>query len=271
MGMPRVAIEVVEERRKQLGELLQSSGYLPVDELCRRLKVSEATCRRDLATLSQRDQVRRTFGGALSVEKSPSLRQFDTSFASFRARRRLAADSKRILAERAVRLVKAGQIVFLDAGTTTFRVVEALVRRPPTPLMVVTHSLMVALHLGAVEGLTVHLLGGQVLYRQGLTLGPTAESAAGEFEFDLALLGAEAFNTDGVFNSQDDVVQLQKKIVRKSKRTRFLMDRTKVGQTALVKVFGWDDWPSGDVRLMTDGDSSLLREHGIEKQFVSRG
>jgi DeoR/GlpR family transcriptional regulator of sugar metabolism len=254
-----------------LWELLQSSGYLPVDELCRRLKVSEATCRRDLAALSKRDQVRRTFGGALSVEKSPSLRQFDTSFASFRARRRLAADSKRILAERAVRLVKARQVIFVDAGTTTFRVVEALVRRPPTPLAVVTHSLMVALQLGAVDGVTVHLLGGQVLYRQGLTLGSTTESAAGEFEFDLALLGAEAFNDDGVFNSQDDVVRLQKKIVGKSKRVRFLMDRTKVGQSAMVKVFGWSDWPSGDVGLITDADSSLLREYGVEKRFVSRG
>jgi DeoR family fructose operon transcriptional repressor len=269
--MPRVALEVVETRRTRLAEVLQSSGYLPVGELCRRLGVSEATCRRDLTMLANRDQVRRTFGGALGVERSPSLGQYEAGFASFRARRRLASGSKSVLARRAVGLIKAGQVIFLDAGTTVYRVVEELVQRPPDRLTVVTHSLMVALRLGAVEGMTVHLLGGQVLYRQGLTLGARTEVAARAFNFDLALLGAEAFNSVGIFNSQDDVVRLQKTVVGRSRRVRFLMDKTKGGQTAAVEVFGWERWPGRDVRLLSDADAALLAKNGVEKRFVARG
>jgi DeoR/GlpR family transcriptional regulator of sugar metabolism len=269
--MPRVAIDIVEARRKRLAEVLESSGYLPVGELCRRLGVSEATCRRDLTMLVDRDQVRRTFGGALGVVQSPSLGQYDAGFASFRARLRVASGSKSILAQRAVALIKAGQVIFLDAGTTTFRVMEELVRRPPDRLTVVTHSLMVALRLGAVEGMTVHLLGGQVLYRQGLTLGARTEVAARVFDFDLALLGAEAFNHRGIFNSHDDVVRLQKTVVGRSRRVRFLMDKTKGGQTAAVEVFGWERWPGGDVRLLSDADAGLLEKNGVDKRFVARG
>ena len=269
--MPRVALEVVEARRRRLAEVLESSGYLPIGELCRRLGVSEATCRRDLAMLVRRDQVRRTFGGALGIQQSPSLGQFDAGFASFRARRRLAGGSKSILARRAVGLVKARQTIFLDAGTTVFRVMEELVRRPPDRLTVVTHSLMVALRLGAVEGVTVHLLGGQVLYRQGLTLGARTEIAAGAFDFDLALLGAEAFNHVGIFNSQDDVVRLQRKVIARSKSVRFLMDRTKADGVAPVRVLGWADWPGGDVRLLSDADAALLGKTGVDRRFIARG
>lgn len=269
--MPRVAIEVVESRRKRLAGFLQSSGYLPVAELCRRLNVSEATCRRDLTMLVNRDQVRRTFGGALGVQQSPTLGQFDAGFASFRARRRLAASSKSRLARRAVRLIKRRQTIFLDAGTTTFRVMEELIRRPPDRLTVVTHSLMVALHLSSVEGVTVHLLGGQVLYRQGLTLGSRTELAARAFDFDLALLGAEAFNNAGIFNSQEDVVRLQKNVVSRSKSVRFLMDKTKAGQAAPVPVFRWDRWPRGDVRLLSDAGAALLRKNRVDRRFARKG
>jgi DeoR/GlpR family transcriptional regulator of sugar metabolism len=268
--MPRVALEVVEDRRRRLAALLETAGYLPVDELCRRLNVSQATCRRDLSQLVDRAQIRRTFGGALGLQQPLGVRQYDASFASFRSRKRLASGSKLKLARRAVRMMKANQVVFIDAGTTTFRLVEELADQPPTPLTIVTHSLMVALHLGAVEGFTVHLLGGEVLHRQGLTLGKSTEMAAGDFEFDLALLGAEAFNSAGIFNSQENVVRLQKIVMERSKSTRFLMDRTKAGQSAPVPVLNWERWPGGDVRLMSDVDAATLSEQHIEKRFVIR-
>jgi DeoR family fructose operon transcriptional repressor len=206
----------------------------------------------------------RTFGGAMHRGRAHRLREFDETFASFRSRRRVAADAKSDIAQQAVRLIRPDMIVFLDAGTTLFRVAEELPTHAPGALTVVTQSLMIAAHLASVDGFTVHLLGGRVLARQGLALGAATESAAKKFQFDLAILGAEAIDQQGVWNSQQDVVALQRTIISRSQRSCFLLDLTKLGRTAAVQVMTLQQMQARHVRLITDADRATQRLHGIE-------
>ena len=80
----RVPIHVVEARREKLAALIERYRYLPIGELCRRLDVSEATARRDLAALASRNKVKRTHGGALAEfnERFPSFHERQASSAS---------------------------------------------------------------------------------------------------------------------------------------------------------------------------------------------
>src|SRR5580693_9146952 len=73
----RVALEVIKSRREQLAGLLQQHGYLPLAQVCERLKISEATARRDLATLARDKIITRTYGGALMDvnQRFPSFRE----------------------------------------------------------------------------------------------------------------------------------------------------------------------------------------------------
>ena len=231
-AMPRVAQHDIDQRREAMTVLLRDQAYLPVGDLCRRFNISEATARRDLVALSRHKSVVRTFGGAMARGRAHRLREFDETFTSFRSRRRVAVLAKNTIARQAMRLIRPGQTVFLDAGTTLFQLAEEIAAHPPAPLTIVTQSLMIAALLASVEGLNVHLLGGRVLARQGLALGTATEAAARKLRFDLALLGAEALNVEGIWNSQEDVVALQRAVMARSNRSCFLLDATKIGKSA---------------------------------------
>ena len=266
LSMARVAQHEIDERREAMTTLLRDQAYLPVADLCRRFKISEATARRDLAVLSKHKTVTRTFGGAMLRGKSHRLREFDSTFASFRSRRRVAADAKASIARQAARLITDGQTIFLDGGTTLFSLAEELTHRLVGALTIVTQSLMIAAHLASVDDYTVHLLGGRVLPRQGLALGSTALSAVKAFRFDLALLGAEGINDKGLWNSQQDVVALQRSVISRSTQSCFLVDANKFGHAAPIEIMTIEHMQERGYRLLTDADRETRRAYGIEPQ-----
>ncbi|HEY8967389.1 MAG TPA: DeoR/GlpR family DNA-binding transcription regulator, partial [Candidatus Methylacidiphilales bacterium] len=106
----RVAKHIVDARREQVARLLRQHRYLPLQELCDRLSISEATARRDLAALADAKKVTRTYGGALA--------DYNETFASFAERRNLSRAAKREIAARARALLRPGATCFIDAGTT---------------------------------------------------------------------------------------------------------------------------------------------------------
>jgi rhamnose utilization protein RhaD (predicted bifunctional aldolase and dehydrogenase) len=68
----RVPRDLIDGRREELRGLVNSSGFMPVTEICRRLRVSEATARRDLVAVERSGHITRTYGGALAGHKSAS-------------------------------------------------------------------------------------------------------------------------------------------------------------------------------------------------------
>ncbi len=248
----RVPQHVVDARRRDLAGLLQTSGYLPIAEVCARLKVSEATARRDLDALEQSDVITRTRGGALG--------EFNQRFPSFRERQRVAAPAKRRIARAAAALIAPGSTVFLDAGSTVFAVAEVLAgAETPRPLTVVTNSLPVAELLAETEGIIVSLLGGQYLRRLSIVLGPESVRHCADWSFDLVLLGAEGADAAGVSNSQPDVVALQRAAIANARAHALCVDARKLGQRAPEPLFAWDQVE----RLVTDADAPRLRAAGI--------
>jgi DeoR/GlpR family transcriptional regulator of sugar metabolism len=213
--------------------LLRERSYLPIGELCRRFKISEATARRDLAALQRDRTIVRTFGGAMA--------DYDRRFAPFAERLKLNAAAKAAIAARAAKLVEPGMTVFIDAGTTPFAVAELLRREPPRDLRVVTNSLAVAERLTGVRGIEADLLGGRLLPNQSVLLGPETCKAAGFYEVDVALLGGEAFDAAGVWNSSAEVVDLQRAVIDRSKRYAVLLDASKADHAAPARLATWDE------------------------------
>jgi DeoR/GlpR family transcriptional regulator of sugar metabolism len=230
--MPRVSQSVIDDRRLAMTALLRDRSYLPVAELCKRFKISEATARRDLDALSRQKSIVRTFGGAMA--------DYDRRFAPFADRLKLAAAAKARIAAKAVQLIEPGMTVFLDAGTTLFTVAEAL-RKKNIAVHVVTNSLAVAEKLAFAEAFDVDLLGGRLLPNQSVLLGEAACKAAGQYRFDVALLGAESFDSTGVWNSADNVVELQRVVMDRSDRHAVCVDRRKLGATAPVLLAKWSN------------------------------
>ena len=247
----KVAYEVVKARRDQLAQLLAEHQYLPLAEVCARLGISEATARRDLTALERDHAITRTYGGAVG--------DYNRRFDSFRERLAQSADAKRRIANAALNLIKPRMVVYLDGGTTVHAVADALAIGGPRPLTLVTNNLMVAERLSDIDGIELNVLGGQYLRRQAVILGPKAQTSAKLWRYDLALFGAEAITARGLWNTQADVVAVERTVARSAKSTVFLVDASKLGASAPVFLLPWTDIDT----LVTDATSEVLTQAGI--------
>src|SRR5512136_656502 len=124
--------DLAPQRWDNLRALIRDRGVIRIEDLCRELKVSPATVRRDLDQLEQGGAIRRVHGGAVSVEG----RMDEPLFAD---KTSLAAREKRRIAEAALAFVEPDDTIYLDGGSTVLELARLL--RDRTNLTVVTNSL----------------------------------------------------------------------------------------------------------------------------------
>ncbi|GAB4245797.1 MAG: DNA-binding transcriptional repressor YgbI [Acidobacteriota bacterium] len=237
-------------RRERLAELLRREGYLSVSELASRFRISEATVRRDLRALEEERRITRTHGGALF--------EYDELFVPFYQRHTLHQEAKRRIAKVAASLVHLGQIVYLDAGSTVFALAEEVAERGLEGITFVTNSLPVAEVLKDLPESAVHLLGGCLLPHQLTVLGEGAELSLCAWRFDVAFLGAEAMDHEGLWNSRDEIVSFQRHVCGRSEQAIFLVDASKIGRRAPSLLLPW-----GIVEaVVTDATEEQIAELG---------
>jgi DeoR/GlpR family transcriptional regulator of sugar metabolism len=254
----KVPFHIVAARRQKLAAWLLHHSYVPINEVCTRFQISEATARRDLAALASGKQIRRTHGGALA--------DYNHRFPSFMERQRVASGGKKAIAREALAMITPGSTCFFDAGTTIFAIAEELQRMPVTPLTAITNSLPVAELLAPAEGIGVYLLGGELLPRQSALVGRAARMALEFYNIDLAFLGAEGADSEGVWNSQEQVVEFQKRVIGGARQAILCADARKLGRRAPVFLARWKEID----RLLTDAKPSEAVTAGIPVQFFNQ-
>jgi DeoR/GlpR family transcriptional regulator of sugar metabolism len=166
------------ERRQYILEVLRRDRKVYASELSAGLGVSEDTIRRDLRELAEAGLLQRVHGGALP--SSPAA-------ASYAARQSQAPGAKAAVAEAAARLVRNGQVLLLDGGTTTLQVAQHL----PAELRatVITNSPPIAVALAEHPSVEVIVIGGR-LYKQSLvTVGAATVDALRAIRADVCMLG----------------------------------------------------------------------------------
>ena len=251
----RVSKKVVEARREVLAGWLQNGRYLPLGEICQKLSVSEATARRDLNELQEAGRIRRTPGGALM--------DYSRRFPTFSERLQKEPVEKQGLARQVLPYLLSGFTIYVDGGTTPYFLAQALAETRVAKLRVVTNSLPVVEFLSG-TGISLHVPGGDLLSRQSLLVGPRAEEAIRAWRFDAAILGAEAVNQRGIWNSTPAVVSLQKAVMQKSRSTFFLIPSSKIGLEAKSFLCGWNR----SIRLITDASPRAIMQKRIPVKAV---
>jgi DeoR/GlpR family transcriptional regulator of sugar metabolism len=248
----RVPFHVVASRRERLRGLIRADGFLPVAEICRRLAVSPATARRDLAAVAADGRITRTRGGALA--------DYNAAFASLGERASRARTAKDRIAAAAERLLPRTGAVFLDAGTTVQALARRLLRRRDfRGLVVVTNSLPVATMLGGAPGLELHVLGGTFLHRQAVLFGDATVRALARWRFTAAFLGGEGLDASGIANSHAAIASFQRAVLRRARAAWFLLDASKLGRSTPFRVTGW----AGSAGLVTDATPARLAGAGL--------
>jgi DeoR/GlpR family transcriptional regulator of sugar metabolism len=163
-------------------------------------------------------------------------------------------------------MIRPGTTCFFDAGTTIFAIAEQLQREPVGPLTVLTNSLPVAELLVGVEGVRVHILGGDLLPRQSVLVGPAAARALEFYKISIAFLGAEAGDAEGVWNTREDVVELQKALIAAARRVILCTDATKLGKRAPVFLAPWQKFHT----LVTDATPDSASAAGVPRTLTPR-
>lgn len=197
----KVPLHIVLARRERLALIVEQHRYLSVKELCLRLKVSEATLRRDLAVLAQEKR-----SLALTAGRSLSLMIGFRRFGNDRVRE--PAPRPELRRRRCG--FKPGKTYFFDSGTTIYAIAEAFRDQPVTPVTIVTSNLPVGEILASIPGVQVFQLAGQLLHLQSTLLGETAQKSLEFWRFDVAFLSAEGMDGEGIWNSQAAIVEQQK-------------------------------------------------------------
>ena len=160
------------ERQEQIMQILEKSTSISVAKLAQVLYVSQPTVRRDLSILEEQGKVQRTHGGVV-------LRKVSDAEIPLMFREDQNNLSKKIIAEKAAKLIHNGDVIFLDASSTVSYLIPYLVKFQD--IIVVTNSPKTSIHLGE-KGIKNYCTGGQLLMHSIAYVG----SAAEKFIADLA-------------------------------------------------------------------------------------
>jgi DeoR/GlpR family transcriptional regulator of sugar metabolism len=220
---------LIAERQSLLQELLAQRGMSDLDTLASELQVSQSTIRRDLEQLEHKGLVTRTHGGAIWIgdrESGPRPYAFDQ-------RVDFEADAKRKIARAARRLVKPGETILLDGGTTTFYLAQELLGMS---LQLITNSLPIANLFLNDEHVELILTGGLMYPRYGVLLGPMAESALGAIHTKTLFLSVAGILDGALYNQNLLLVHAERKMMAQAQRVVLLADAGKFGQQALARL-----------------------------------
>jgi DeoR/GlpR family transcriptional regulator of sugar metabolism len=210
------------ERRQYILERLRHEGKVVASELSVALEVSEDTIRRDLRELAEAGQLQRVHGGALP--RSPGI-------ASYEVRQTHATSAKAAIAHAAVQLMRDGQVIMLDGGTTTLQVAQQIPRS--LRATVVTNSPPIAEVLADHPCAELVLIGGRLFKQSRVVVGAAATEAIRSVRADLCVLGVCSLHPEvGISVTDLEEAHTKRAMVAVSAEVVALADGEKLGTIA---------------------------------------
>ncbi|MFJ6525434.1 DeoR/GlpR family DNA-binding transcription regulator [Streptomyces longwoodensis] len=224
---------LAEQRRSLILDEVRRRGGVRVNELTRKLGVSDMTVRRDLDALARQGVLEKVHGGAVPVVEA------STHEPGFEAKSGLEQTAKEDIARAAAGLVTPGSAIALSGGTTTFALAHHLLDVPD--LTVVTNSARVAdvFHAaqrtsGPRQGAATVVLTGGVRTPSDSLVGPVADQAIATLHFDLLFLGVHGISPQaGLSTPNLAEAETNRRLVHSARRVVVVADHTKWGVVGL--------------------------------------
>jgi DeoR/GlpR family transcriptional regulator of sugar metabolism len=217
-----------EERHRLVCDAVQATGRIKVADLASTMQVSEMTIRRDLEELEAKGALTRVHGGAVSNVS----RSFEPGFA---ARSMLQLDAKQRIGQAAAALVRDGETVIIDAGTTTLHMVQSL--RRDLRIRALALSLFIADELADMPNVTLMIPGGQVRRYERSFVGPATTAMLEQLTFDTTFVTVGGVDLEAGFTEYEFDDALTKKAALGSARRKVVVaDSTKLGAVAFVRL-----------------------------------
>ncbi len=244
-----------EERQQRIAQYLQKVEFASLEELAKEVDASESTVRRDLTALEATGLLKRTHGGARLL--APPTDEF-----TFSARDTHQLEEKELIGKACAELIKPGQTVIIDAGTTTYHVARYLEEKAPH---IITNSLPIAQLFAGANQLEVVVTGGVIYPKLGVLVGPLTVEAMKTMRADVAIMSGGGISLEGVSNSHGLLIDIQRAMLHAAQKVIFCFDHTKFGRQSVLPLCGLD----GIDTIVTDAKAprelvTQLRKKNIE-------
>lgn len=217
-----------DRRHRKIQTILLDRGMARIQELCKLLGCSEATLRNDLRELEEKGLIKRTFGGAVST---------GNLIGSNCVHQKLQQVEKEAIAQYVVNnIIKEGNTIILDIGTTTMAVAQ-LLARSNLRLNVVTNSLITANILLKNKNIDINVPGGK--YDRFLDTFEFADSISyyNNIHADYFFMSCNGLTLDSGFTVPQKVLAVTKGIIMEHvNKSIMLLDHTKIGKTAFYRA-----------------------------------
>ena len=242
----------VDKRQRRLDVIqnaLQQLGSVSVDDLSAKLEVSVVTIRRDLDTLEEQGLLRRTHGGAVSIE--PLFYEPFKRDRAFLAQVEKMADEKRRIGRAAAAMITPGETIAVTPGTTTMEVIRGLPLN--YNLTVVTNTANIAMELSKRKDIHVFVTGGHLHGEWFSLVGPSAIRSLDNVLIHTLFIGADGIDIQsGASAYSSDEAELNGTMVKHARRRIAVVDHTKFGVVA-----NWRICEAGELStVVTDIDAT---------------
>ncbi|WP_336626327.1 MULTISPECIES: DeoR/GlpR family DNA-binding transcription regulator [unclassified Microbacterium] len=257
---PTFDVRSAPERQNIILDVVRRDGRAGVREIAGALAVTAETVRKDLDALQSQGLIRRVHGGALALESlsfEPGL-QTRTSLQS----------EKTAIATAALSMLAAESVVLVEAGTTTYRMVE--LAPPDLRVTVVTNSLPIGMLLSSRPACTVVMIGGRLRPVTMGTVDALAVRALSDLSVDVAFLGTNAVSVERGLTTPDFAeAETKRAMLRSARRSVVLADHSKIGSVSLCKYGDLSDIDTLITDSGTAPDQISALEGAVERVVVA--
>ena len=217
---------LTEERFAKILSILERMGSVTVQQLMTELDASESTVRRDLNTLDANGQLVKVHGGA--ILKNTVYSTIDDEVVHRKEQNREAKDK---IARYAAGLITAEDFVYIDAGTTTERMIDYIANRQA---VFVTNAIGHAKKL-AEHGCKVYILGGEFKAVTEAIVGEEAVFTLDKYNFTKGFWGANGVSLQKGFSTPElKEAMVKRKSMENCRDCYILADESKFSQISSV-------------------------------------
>ncbi len=221
------------ERKEKILSKLKQNNSVKVTVLAKELGISESTIRRDINDLDSRGKLKKVFGGAVAINRDLSSVETDVA-----QRVLINIREKDIIAEYAASMINDNDFVYIDAGTTTEKMIDYLDKKTVT---YVTNGITHARKL-IHRGFDAYVIGGLLRPSTEAVIGAAAIEAVRKYNFTKCFMGTNGVDTESGFTTPDIGEAAVKTAVMKNSYVSFVLaDHTKFGLVTPVTFADIDE------------------------------
>jgi DeoR family transcriptional regulator of aga operon len=253
---------LIDERRRRICDLLRAQGRVTVEELSRRFNTSVVTIRHDLTALESAGALTRSRGGALLRQENDDL--------PIVIKETLHHPEKTRIAEAAAGLIRDGETIVIDSGTTTAEIARQIRKLGLKSINVITNALNIAMLLAEVPGVRLIMLGGVLRPESNSLSGYMAEAAIANLHADRLFLGADGVDPEiGLMTPHLAEAQLNARMIQISRQVIAVADSSKLLRRNVSVIARVEQLHM----LITDSNARAdvvtdLRARGVEVKLV---